>query len=164
MTTRSRLVSFFATVAVPVAILSTACSSGSRSMAQVTPPDIRIVQLSGQANAARFESGPLPINFRVIIKNNADDELTLKRISVESVGEGAYTLRAYTQSFNDKKVAARQTESVEFWAPAYSESTILGANGPVTIRGVAFFSSPSGSIQKVFVQQVNDQMGNRSGN
>jgi len=166
MVTRSRFAILIAAVAVPAAFLgAAACRSGSRrSATQVTLPDIRISQLGGQAAVARYESGPLPVNFRVAIRNNADDELTLKRISVESIGEGAYTLSSYTQGFNDKKIGPRETEIVQFWAPAYSERTILGANGPVTIRGIAYFGSPAGGFQRVFIQQVHDLNSGQTGN
>ena len=49
-----------------------------------------------------------------------------------------------------------QTETVQFWAAANVGSTsLVGANGPVTLRVTAQFDSPMGQFQEIVVQQVN---------
>ena len=44
---------------------------------------------------------------------------------------------------------------VEFWAPAsIDDPTILGANGPVTIRLTLYYETAAGTFQSIVVQQV----------
>jgi len=130
----------------------------ARAAADLIAPQILIQQISRTPIAARHVTGPLPINFRLSVLNHSPAILTLTRVRVESMGEGAYTLISNSQAFN-KRIDPAQEGSVEFWVPAQAERTILGSNGPVTIRGIAYFNSPTGKFQKVFVQQVHDQIG-----
>ncbi|HXI13093.1 MAG TPA: hypothetical protein VNM92_10680 [Thermoanaerobaculia bacterium] len=167
--------SSFIIVVVSSSLLLSSCGSSrsttstesrreARAAAALSEPEIFIQQLSRTPVAARHVTGPLPVNFRVSVRNNSSTLLTLTRVRVESMGEGAYTLTSNAQAFNKEIEPARQA-SVEFWAPATAETTITGSNGPVTIRGIAYFKSATGAFQKVFVQQVHDQLnrGVRSG-
>ena len=140
---------------VALFLLTAACGTTSRSTPKLIPPEITIQQISTTAMAARHSTGPLPVNFRVAVSNHSGETLTLTRVRVESVGEGAYTLTSTSQAFA-REIAPDATESVEFWAPAVAQMTILGSNGPVTIRGIAYFNSPVGAFQQQFLQQVND--------
>lgn len=140
---------------VTLLLLTAACGTTSRSTPNLIPPVITILQISTTASAARHSTGPLPVNFRVAVSNRSGETLTLTRLRVESVGEGAYDLASNSQAFA-KVIPPDATESVEFWAPAVAQTTILGSNGPVTIRGIAYFDSPVGSFQQMFIQQVND--------
>ena len=78
---------------------------------------------------------------------------TLKRVNVQSMGEGAYSV-AYTAPF-DVVIGPDQTEDVEFWAPARTSSTVIGANGPVSLRVNCQFEAPGGTFQHIVTQVVN---------
>lgn len=140
---------------LPVALFVLACSANKQQSANLISPDIRIQQISATPTAARHVSGPLPVAFRVEVFNNSGEPLTLTRVRVESVGEGAYNLLSSSQAF-DARIAPDRGVSVEFWTSAIGQNTIMGNNGPVTIRGIAYFDSPVGAFQKIFIQQVND--------
>lgn len=135
------------------------CTSSTASIPDQVPasliePAFKIRQVVGQAFAARHESGPISVKFELDVLNRSSEPLTLERVQLESVGYGAYTLRRSSVPF-EKVIQPRTIETVELWAPAYAESTISGSNGPVTVRAIAYFDSPVGRFQKIFVQQVN---------
>lgn len=135
----------------------TACgsSNGFRDDAPVglIPPELNIRQTEGQAFAARHIEGPISVKFEVDVFNPSSEAIELQRLQLESIGEGAYSLRS-TKPFQTN-VEPGKTQTVEMWAPAYANSTISGANGPVTVRIQADFRSELGKFRKIYVKQVN---------
>ena len=117
-------------------------------------PDIAISQISSVPRAAEHVGGGLPVRYRVRVMNRSAEEITLKRVTMQSVGVGAYTVPQTSQPF-DKKVAPDAFESVEFWVPAYVEyNTTMGANGPVSVRLTLQFDSALGVFQETVIRQV----------
>jgi predicted GNAT family acetyltransferase len=136
-------------VAAAILVLA-GCSSAGPS----DEPSVQITQLSNVSLAARHVTGAISVQYRVNVTNNAAEPMTLKRIDLQSIGYGAYTLPAMTQAF-DQRIDPRQSRSVEVWGPAVVESsTIAGANGPVTLRAVIHYQTAAGTRQVVHVQQV----------
>ncbi|HEY8712604.1 MAG TPA: hypothetical protein VIM68_07005, partial [Thermoanaerobaculia bacterium] len=85
--------------------------------------------------------------------------ITLKQVNVVSIGYGAYDVPSTSRPFK-ALIQADQTQVVDFWVPANIQNTsLVGANGPVTLRVTAFFDSPDGQFQQVVVQQVNPSAG-----
>lgn len=126
---------------------------------QIVKPEIEIRQLSVVPIAARHSQGPLPVKYELRVANRSDETITLKRISVQSMGVGAYTVNPQSHPF-DKKIVPGGYEVVQFWIPTVvDDETIIGANGPVTLRGVVHFDSTVGQFDEVFVQQVNPLSG-----
>lgn len=137
------------------AVLFLAACTSTRATAPVTSPEIRIVQTSGVPSAARNMAGPIPLRYAVRVTNRAKEPITLKRITAQSIGSGAYELRSQSKPFNEE-IAPDVRRDVEFWASGFvADPTILGANGPVTIRLIVHFDSPKGEFDEFVVQQVN---------
>jgi hypothetical protein len=148
---------FFAIAAL---FLAAGCAS-TRAKGPVPSPEIHIVQTSGVPVAARGVTGPVPIRYAVRVANRAAETITLRRITAQSIGSGAYDLRSTSTPFNDE-IAPETHRDVEFWASAFiADPTILGANGPVTLRLIVHFDSPKGEFDEVVVQQVNAMSGGR---
>lgn len=116
-------------------------------------PEIEVVQLSSVADAARNNSGTLPVQFRVTIHNTTKIPLQLKRIDLQSLGYGAYSLAPFSRAFNDV-IDVGESKATDLWTTGAVNSTISGANGPVTIRAIVQFESSEGRFQTVLVQQV----------
>lgn len=138
------------------ALLLIGCSSAApdSKQAPADEPAIRITQISNVATAARHVTGAIPVQFRVDVTNTSRDQITLKRIDVQSIGYGAYILSPVTQAF-DIPIAPGDSRFVEFWAPAsIDNASISGANGPVTLRVTAQYLTPTGMQQAISVQQV----------
>lgn len=139
-----------------------ACTAFKSDNAQVEliPPVLRVQQIKTVGNAARNISGPVTVNYYIDIENQSGETIHLYQIRLETVGEGAYALGSTQKPF-DLAIPPGASERVEFWGSARMSDTILGANGPVTIRATASFKSPMGSFQKIYIQQLNDGLGDQ---
>jgi len=129
-----------------------ACATNSA--APGPEPDINIYQVSRVAVGTEHDTGPVSAQFAVEVKNKLTEPLNLRRVAVQSIGGGAYTLPSYSQAFNET-IAPGETKRVSFWAPAFvSMNTVAGANGPVTLRASLEFEAGGKKFQKVEVQNV----------
>jgi hypothetical protein len=125
----------------------------------LTRPDILLTQISSIPTAARHIEGGLPIQYRLQVGNRSAEKITLKRVTLVSMGSGAYDIPSTSRPFSTV-IQPDQSEIVEFWIPAnISDATIIGANGPVTLRATLQFDSPVGQFQETVVQQVNAMPG-----
>ena len=127
--------------------------------ANVVKPEVQISQMSEVPVAARNVTGGIPIQYAVAVLNHASTPITLKQLSVVSMGYGAYDVPSTSRPFNTA-ILPDQTQVVDFWVPANIQtSSLVGANGPVTLRLTAIFDSPEGQFQHIVVQQVNATTG-----
>ncbi len=117
-------------------------------------PEVVIEQISNIAPAARNISGGISVRYRVRVRNLANEVVTLKRIDLRSIGYGSYDIDPQSRPF-DVSIKPGSESHVELWANgSISNPSITGANGPVTLRAVMLFDSPSGQLQTVVTQQV----------
>ncbi|HEX9981758.1 MAG TPA: hypothetical protein VGF69_00710 [Thermoanaerobaculia bacterium] len=150
----------FASVLVLSLALAGCASSQSDSglgAAQVslTKPELQVWQMSQVPVAARHTTGALPVQYRLRVSNRAAEQITLRRVTIRSIGQGAYDVGPSSHPFS-VKIEPDQSQEVMFWAPAnIANSTLVGANGPVTVRIEAAFDSPVGQFQEISIQQVN---------
>jgi hypothetical protein len=136
--------------------LALGCASAApqSKTAPLNEPEIHISQLSSVSEAARHMAGGLSVQYRIEIGNRANVPITVKRIEVISLGAGAYTLRPTSYPF-DAHLNAGEATAVQFWVPAnIDDPTIIGANGPVSIRLTMQYETPAGLTQAIVVQQV----------
>jgi len=125
-----------------------------QSTAPLNEPEIQIHQLSNVAEIARDITGPISVQYQVHVGNRTGVPITIKRIDVSSIGEGAYTLRQNSTPFN-QPLDTGHAAALTLWAPAFiSNPTIVGANGPVTLRVAVQYDTPNGSHQAIRVEQV----------
>jgi len=125
----------------------------------IVKPDIQIRQLSSVPTAARHVEGGLPVQYALAVLNHSGGPITLKQVNVVSMGYGAYDVPPTNRPFK-AVIQPDQTSIVDFWVPANVQSTsLVGANGPVTLRVTAYFDSPDGQFQQMVVQQVNASTG-----
>jgi hypothetical protein len=135
-------------------LASCASSPSTPQKAPIPEPEVNIRQLSNVAEAARYVTGGISVQYRVDVTNVAKEPITLKRIDLQSMGYGAYDLAPTSRPF-DVKIAPGQSAFVEMWGAASIETaSIVGANGPVTLRGIMQFESAAGAFQSVVVRQV----------
>ncbi|HEU4522528.1 MAG TPA: hypothetical protein VFT12_11025 [Thermoanaerobaculia bacterium] len=145
---------------VVVGCSSTRSDSGlGRTKVDIIKPEIDIAQISSLPTAARHVQGGIPVHYALRVGNRSAETITLKSVQVQSVGMGAYDVATTSRPFTTK-IQPDQFEIVEFWVPAnVSTSTIVGANGPVTLRATVYFDSPVGQFQEIVVRQVNAMPG-----
>ena len=145
-----------------LALILAACSSSTPQnagpKANVPQPEFSIEQTFGPGDA-QYPYGPFEVKYRFEIANRAEVPLTLKRITISTVNPegGAYTLTAPHDYYFNKSIPAKSAEAVEFWARAYAYGRSMRDSEPVTIKGVAYFQSPAGYLNQVFIREL-DQM------
>jgi hypothetical protein len=154
---RKELLVVLTFAAVMAGCASAKTDSGlGHAKANLIEPEIAFTQLNLLPQVARQITGNVPVHYRVRVANKSAEPITLMRLDVRSLGQGAYTLEPQSHPFKTK-IEPDHFEVVEFWMPAYiDDPTVYGANGPVTLRAVAHFDSPVGQFDQVVVQQVHD--------
>jgi len=105
----------------------------------------------------------MSVRFAVRVENPSKEQIRLRRVTIESLTEGAYHIAPYSQPFNVLVAAARH-EEVQFWAPARTGLSVVGANGPVTLRVVCDFDDHKGEKIHQVVTRVVNRHASPSGN
>jgi hypothetical protein len=143
------------TIAASVVLLALAgCSSGAGNT--YSKPKIQLVQTSSIPVAAVHTDGPLTVHYAMRVENTAGETLTLKQVTVQSVSQGAYYVDPTSKPY-DLAIAPGSRQDVEFFVSARPGGSIVGANGPVTLRVTCTFGSPAGTFQQVVMQRVNER-------
>jgi hypothetical protein len=137
-----------------------AVSCASSDATSAIEPEVSLVQLSRVTEGMRSDTGPVSVHYGVEVRNPTDAPIHLDRVSVQSIGGGAYDLPAHSQAF-DVTIASKETKSVDFWAPAFvANPAASGANGPVTIRATLELDAAGKKFQKISMQNVAPAGGN----
>ena len=137
---------------IAFAALLAACASSKAP--DITQPDITLIQTSSVPNVAQYQTGGVPINYRLTVKNNANIPITLKKVYVQSVGTGGYALFPTSRPFN-QTVNPNESATVEFWAPADAQGlNVAGTNSPVVVRVTTTFDTAQGSFQNIATAEV----------
>ncbi len=142
---------------VLAAILLASCaSSKSNSNSKIADPGIGIEQVVGPADLG-YPYGPMEVKYNIAVQNNAGVPITLTRVDIRSdpgaSGSGAYTLRRDFYNFH-QEIPPNSIGVVTFWAKAYAFGRNMRDTEPVTVRGVAYFDTPAGPTQKIFIRQL----------
>jgi hypothetical protein len=144
-----------------VFVVAAACSSGSGTVsnaerAKIANPEILLVQTSSVPIAARHSDGALSIQYAMRVQNRAAETIKLRRVTVQSVSEGAYYVAPTSQPY-DLAIEPEQKQEVQFWVAARPANTVIGVNGPVTLRVTCQFDSAAGQFQHIVMQRVNER-------
>lgn len=149
-------------IAASVVLLVVAgCSSGAgnsnsaNAAEQTDKTEIRLTQLNEIPIAARYTDGMLSIHYALRVENITAEAITLNRVTVQSVSIGGYSVSPTSKPFN-VAIEPKQKQEVEFWVPALAGNSVVGANGPVTLRITCVFDSPKGKFQQIAMQRVNE--------
>ena len=129
------------------AVLLAGCASSS-TMSSGPDVKVHLDQVAGPPDVYYF-AGPVNIQYRVAIENPTDEPVTLTRLDLQTLGVGAYSLRAGSTPMN-LKVPAKSTANymISVWGRA--NGGYLNAGAPVTLRGTAYFQGDS--TKKAFVK------------
>ena len=81
---------------VLVACSSTRSDSGlGNAKVDVIKPQIEIAQISSIPHAARHVTGGIPVHYSMRVANRSAEQITLKSVSLQSVGMGAYGMDSH---------------------------------------------------------------------
>ena len=135
-------------------VLAAGCSTIDNAKVDLIPPEIQVQQVGGPGVAGSHVSGGLSVNFKIRVFNPGGEAVTLQRLDFSTIASGAYTIQGASRPF-DAKIAPGQFVELQAWIPAEAEDTIIGVNGPVTLRVSAFFDSAVGKFRKVYTLNIN---------
>jgi hypothetical protein len=116
----------------------------------VPEPEVTIEQTSA---VPRQLLGPMSLRYLVQVRNVAKEPLTLKRIDLNSIGFGSYSVAPLSRPF-DVTIAPGAAATVEILGTGTANSSISGANGPVSLHLVLLFDSALGSFQTQVTQSL----------
>ena len=161
---KSRRIFFMrkAIAASVVFVVAVACSSGSgttsngTARANIANPDILLVQTSSVPIAARHSDAALSVHYAMRVQNRAAETIKLRQVTVQSVSDGAYYVAPTSRPFN-LAIEPEQKQEVEFWVSARPGASVIGVNGPVTLRVTCQFDSSAGRFQHIVMQRVNER-------
>lgn len=149
-------------IAASVVLLVVAgCSSGAgnsntaNAAPQTEKTEIRLAQLSDVPIAARHTDGMLSVQYALRVENLTAEAITLRQVTVQTISIGGYSVNPTSKPFN-VAIEPKQKQEVEFWVPALAGNSVVGANGPVTLRITCVFDSPTGKFQQIAMQRVNE--------
>ena len=145
-----------AIAALAVLLIIAGCSSSAGTSTKLAKPEILIAQTNELPSAARFTDGALSIHYAVRVENRAAEPITLKRVTVQSVSEGAYHVAPDSKPFA-VTIEPAQRQEVELWVSATPGRSLVGNNGPVTLRVTCDFDSANGPFQQVVMRRVNER-------
>ncbi len=135
-------------------LLLAACATAPPLKHDLPKPAVRIDQTNRIAEIATHQSGAVGVEYRVVVANTTKQPITVRRVDLQSVGSGAYSLPLLTKPFA-LVIQPGQSSFVEMSGPAYIlDPAVLIANGPVTLRLTLAYETTGGSNQLVLMQQV----------
>jgi len=149
-----RLFSLFA-----FSIFLAACgSTGSTGSPGSPAVEVHLAQV-GSSTDVFYLRGPIALQYVVEVTNPTAETLTLRRLDLQSVGEGAYYLRTGSVPMNEK-VLPNGTTAIKVQAWGTSRGGRLTVNEPVTMRITAQFDDSHGSrFQRIATENLS-QFGN----
>jgi hypothetical protein len=141
-------------------LLAAACSSSSGgTTAKIIPPTLDIFQVVGPSELG-FPEGPMELKYEFRITNNSSEPITLQKVQLSTSNPigGAYriTRRDY---FMKTTIAPNTTASTDVWVRAYGFGRSMREAEPVTLKGVASFSTPVGSHSQFFIKELGQYPG-----
>ena len=138
-------------------VLAAACASSIRYPV-MPPPEIQIVQLYGQSDVPYSRGmGFVESQFGIQISNPSTTAITLKHVTLQSVGNSTVAMRREDRGFNNV-INPGQTAQATVNARVYFTSDMSGSptREPMTIRATVSFDSPKGSFNRIVQQNLSE--------
>lgn len=143
-----------ALVVVAAMLVAGCASQRNNANGRVPAPEVAVAQTSNLPTAAEQVAGGVSVSVRLSVTNNATIPITLQSAEFSTFSEGGWNLpRAQRHGFG-KAIAPGATESFDVWLAAVAGLSIVGANGPVSLRVTTTFDSTEGGFNNVVMQQV----------
>src|SRR3954447_24985799 len=141
-------------VALLAIALVTGCASSQSSSSTAPPLKVSLLQRGTPAADVYYFRGPINIEYDLAVANPTNDQYTLRRLDIQSIGQGAYRIRTGAQPMN-QRISPNGTTSVHLSTWGQSTGGFMSSAEPVSVRVIAQFAAPNGkSFQKVFTETL----------
>ena len=137
-------------------LLLAGCASSADDDPNAPKVTVHLEQLdSGGGNNFIF-AGPVNLQFAVSVTNTTKDLVTLSRLEVRTISSGAYSISPTSTSLN-LPVSPGQSVNTTIAVWGYARGGNLSSQEPVTLRGTAYFSGPSGAFVRLFTEYISQR-------
>jgi hypothetical protein len=133
-----------------VLVFLAACASSQQS----SGPNVQIaITQQGLSPDLYYFRGPVSLQYQLAISNPTNQPITLRRLDLQTEGQGAYSLRT-SGPFN-LTIPANSTATQNVYAWGYARGGLLTQGEPVTMRISAMFADASGKgFQRIAIQNL----------
>ena len=140
-----------ALLSIAIAML-VACASTSSSN-EGPPLQATLLQVGAPSPDTYYFRGPVNIQYALTIKNPTNEQFTLRRLDIQSVGQGAYRVRTGAQAIN-QRVNPNGTTTIHLATWGTAMGGFISSTEPVTLRVIGQFEGPNGRFQKIFTETI----------
>lgn len=124
-------------------LIVAACGSTGTTGTPGSPAvEVHLAQV-GSTDNVFYLSGPIALQYVVEVTNPTNQTFTLRRLELQSIGEGAYYLRTGSVPMNER-IAANGSTAIKVAAWGTSRGGRLTSTEPVTMRITAQFDDGQG--------------------
>ena len=103
------------------------------------------------------DNGKVDVSFRITIANELPSPITIRRLTLQSMGGGVFRLETSSRKYN-ATIAPHASESFKFWAPAIATDLTQGTRAPLVVRTTVDGMEGENRIHEVFNRRVNDEV------
>ena len=137
-----------------IAAAFASCATSKTPRAKIPEPSIGLEQAVGPRELGN-PYGRIEVKYNLAVQNNATEPITLIRLDLQTINPagGAYSLIRDFHNFR-QTIPPNSIGVVTFWAKAFSWGRGPRETEPVSVRGIAYFESPSGTLQKIFITEL----------
>jgi hypothetical protein len=134
--------------AILLLLLLAACASSTPDDPNAPAVTLHLQQYESAQDAYLF-SGTVNVTFALSASNTTNQPVRLNRLEIRTVSSGAYSIRPTSIPINaDLAPGQAITMPVSVWG--YARGGHMSATEPVTVRGTAYLTGPSGSFIRLF--------------
>jgi hypothetical protein len=143
-------------VLLAAVLLLAGCASSGDEDPNAPKITIHLEQLdNGGGNNFTF-AGPVNLQYALTATNTTKDLVTLSRIEVRTISSGAYSISPTSTSLNIP-ISPGQSVSTTIAVWGYARGGRLSSEEPVTLRGTAYLSGPSGAFVNLFTEYISQR-------
>jgi hypothetical protein len=132
------------------------CASSADDDPNAPKVTVHLAQLDSGGGNNTFYSGSVNLQFALSVSNTTKDLVTLSRLQVRTVSSGAYSIPPTSTSLN-LAVSPGQSVATTIAVWGYARGGNMSSQEPVTLRGTAYFSGPSGAFVRLFTEYIDQR-------
>jgi hypothetical protein len=129
------------------------CASSADDDPNAPKVTVHLEQLDNGGGNNFIFAGPVNLQFALSVTNTTKDLVTLSRLEVRTISTGAYSISPTSTSLN-MPVSPGQSVNTTIAVWGYARGGNLSSQEPVTLRGTAYFSGPSGAFVRLFTEYI----------
>jgi hypothetical protein len=136
-------------------LLLAGCASSADDDPNAPKITLHLQQIDAGPNSYTF-AGSVNVQFVLTAANTTKDTVKLDRIEVRTISSGAYSISPTSTNLNLKLDPGQSlTTQISLWG--YARGGRLYSEEPVTLRGTAYLSGPSGAFIKLFTEYISQR-------